>query len=300
VAASEGGDEKIAALASARIGEIDAVTRAARAQALWQGFMQLGVGHDDNVALVDDLTLPAGLQADSPLAELFGFGSRRLGAWARLDVAGYFVRYSDASEFDEDALSAGVAFEGARDAWAFELGPRYERNTIDGTSFESQAGLRARAYRPFGSGLRFTATFAYDDVAALESRFDYLEGARRQLRLALERRLSGARYGATLELEDNNRADPTVSSERTRVLLRYARSLGAMWDVEGGAAYRWSTYERPTGPDERLAEVFASARRLLMHGWAFTVDYRHSNNDADLAEFSYDADRIALSISRVF
>lgn len=262
--------------------------------------MQLGVGHDDNVALVDEVALPVGQQADSPLTELVGYGSGRLGAHARVDLAGYFVRYSDASQFDEDALSAGVAFERSRGAWAFELGPRYERSTIGGASFESEMGVRARTDRPVGAHLRFTAAFAYDDVAALEPQFGYLEGARRQLRVTLERRMRGVRYGATLEAEDNNRAEPSVSSDRRRILLRYARSLGAMWDVEGAAAYRWSSYERTTGPDERLAELFASARRLFAKDWAFTVDYRHSNNDADLPEFSYGADRIALSIGRTF
>jgi hypothetical protein len=43
-----------------------------------------------------------------------------------------------------------------------------------------------------------------------------------------------------------------------------------------------------------------SARRALGHDWAFTVDYRRSDNDADLPEFAYAADRIAVGISRAF
>jgi hypothetical protein len=82
-------------------------------------------------------------------------------------------------------------------------------------------------------------------------------------------------------------------------MLDYRRGLGADWSLEGAVAYRLTGYDKPSG-DERLTEVFASARRLLGHDWAFTVDYRHSNNDADLAEFTYSADRIAVGVSRVF
>jgi len=95
-------------------------------------------------------------------------------------------------------------------------------------------------------------------------------------------------------------ASATVSSDRRRVLLGYRRGLGADWSIEGAVAYRLSRYERPSGPDERLTELFASVRRSLGHDWVLQADYRHSRNDADLTEFSYSADRIALGVNRAF
>jgi surface lipoprotein assembly modifier-like protein len=268
--------------------------------ALWQGFLQLSAGHDDNVALVDEITLPAGQSAASPLTELFGFGARSFGgpAHARLDFGGYFVRYPDAPQFDESSVNVAGTFSLSRDAWSFDLTPRYERTTLGGNSFESETGIALRVDRPLDRGWRFSAFAAYADVGSLSTQYDGLAGARRQMRLSVAQ---GARnrFTATLEAEDNDRAEPSVSSTRKRVSLGYRRGLGAEWSLEGAVAYRLSRYDRPSG-DERLTEVFASARRTLGRDWSLTMDYRHSNNDADLSDFTYVADRFAIGISRAF
>jgi hypothetical protein len=99
-----------------------------------------------------------------------------------------------------------------------------------------------------------------------------------------------------VEAENNNLAATTATTSARR----YRYGLGADWSVEGAVAYRLSRYERPSGPDERLTELFASVRRAFAHDWVFTADYRHSRNDADLAEFAYSADRIALGVNRAF
>jgi len=300
--AAVAGDPKIAALAADRLRELGpAATPTRPASPPWQGFLQFATGHDENVALVDEFTLPAGQSAGSPLTELFGFGGRSFGgrARARLDFGGYFVRYSDAPQFDEDSLNVAGTFALAHDAWSFELTPRYERTTLGGNDFESEVGIAVRADRPLARGWRFGAFAAYADVGSLESQYDYLAGARRQMRLTVAQSAARGRFTAALEGEDNDRASPNVSSIRRRVSLGYRRNLHAEWSVEGAVAYRLSRYDRPSG-DERLTEMYASVRRAFGRDWAFTVDYRYSDNDADLSDFTYSADRIALGISRTF
>jgi tetratricopeptide (TPR) repeat protein len=299
-AASAAGDPKITALSAERLDALRLEPPIATKPS-WQGYLQAGAGHDDNVALVEEITLPAGQSAASPLLELLGFGGYAFGgpARARVDFGGYFVRYEDASQFDEDAVNVAATFARARGEWSFELSPRYERSTLGGNAFESEAGIAVRVDRPLGRGLRFGALAAYDDVGSLDSQYDSLEGAKRLVRLTLTQPVTRGRFTANLELEDNNRAAASVSSTRRRAMLDYRRGLGPNWSLEGAVAYRLSSYDRPSG-DERLTEVFASARRVLGHDWAFTVDYRHSNNDADLPEFTYSADRIAVGVNRVF
>jgi hypothetical protein len=82
--------------------------------------------------------------------------------------------------------------------------------------------------------------------------------------------------------------------------MNYRRGLRADWSVEGFASYRLSRYDRTTGPDERLSEVGATARRELPRDWLVSATYRYSNNDADVPEFTYSADRIAVSIGKLF
>ena len=119
------------------------------------------------------------------------------------------------------------------------------------------------------------------------------------MRASLTKLVTRGRFTAGLELEDSNRAEAAVSSTRRRIVLGYRRGVGADWSLEGGVAYRLTSYDKPSG-DERLTEILVSARRALGHDWAFTVDYRRSDNDADLTEFRYAADRIAVGISRAF
>jgi len=299
-AASAAGDPKIAALSAERLDALRAEPPISTKPS-WQGFLQVDSGHDDNVALIEEATLPAGQSTASPLVELLGFGGYAFGgpARARIDFGGYIVRYSDASRFDEDVVNVAATFARARGEWSFEFTPRYEHSTLGGNAFESEAGIAVRVDRPLGGGLRFGALAAYDDVGSLDPQYDSLEGAKRLVRLTLTQPVTRGRFTASLELEDNNRAAPSVSSTRRRAMLDYRRGLGPDWSLDGAVAYRLSSYDRPSG-DERLTEVFASARRLLGHDWAFTVDYRHSNNDADLPEFTYSADRIAVGVSRVF
>jgi tetratricopeptide (TPR) repeat protein len=300
-AARASGDAKIAPLAAARLQDSGEAAPATQATRSWDGFVQLGLGHDDNVAFVDEVTLPAGQQADSPLTELYGFGGRQFGAAARvrLDFGGYFVRYSDAPQFEEDSVNVAAAFQHSSGPWSMDFGPHYARSTLGTNAFEEEAGVTVRAARPFGDW-RFSVLATYDDIDALEAKYDYLTGAQRRLRLTLAQRVGSGRFSASVEAEDNNLAAATVSSDRRRVLLGYWHRLGTDWSVEGAVGYRLSRYERPSGPDERLTELFASVRRAFPHDWVFTADYRHSRNDADLTEFSYSADRIALGVNRAF
>jgi tetratricopeptide (TPR) repeat protein len=300
-AARASGDTKIAPLAAARLRDLEQAAPAVQVPRHWDGFLQVGVGHDDNVAFVDEVTLPVGQQADSPLAELYGLGSRRFGMTTpvRLDFGGYVVRYADAPQFEEDSVNVAAAFELARGAWSMDLGPHYVRSTLGGNPFEGEAGVTVRAARPFGDW-RFSVLATYDDIDSLESQYDYLAGAQRRVRFTLAQRVGRGRFSASVEAEDNNLAAAAVSSERRRVLLGYRYGLGASWSVEGAVAYRLSRYERSSGPDERLTELFASVRRVLAHDWVVTADYRHTRNDADLADFAYTADRIALGVNRAF
>ena len=299
-AASAAGDPKIAALSAERLAELGP-EHARSSEPSWQGFVQLDTGHDDNVALVDEVTLPVGQSAGSPLIELFGFGGHAFDgpARVRLDFGGYFVRYADVSQFDENSLNVAATFTRALGPWSFDYTPRYERSTLGGSAFESETGVAVRVDRPLGGGLRFDALAAFADIGSLGQQFDGLAGARRQLRAILTKSVTRGRLTAGLELEDSDRAETTVSSKRRRVLLGYRRSVGVDWSLEGAIAYRLTSYDKPSG-DERLTEVLVNARRSLGHDWAFTVDYRHSDNDADLSEFTYAADRIAVGISRAF
>ena len=50
-----------------------------RVPSMWTGLFDASLGHDDNVALVDELTLPAGRSGDGSLLEVLAFATRSAG-----------------------------------------------------------------------------------------------------------------------------------------------------------------------------------------------------------------------------
>jgi tetratricopeptide (TPR) repeat protein len=300
-AARDGGDAAISGLATAMLARLDAAAPAPRARR-WFGLFELGIGHDGNVALIDELSLPAGESADSPLTALLGYAGRTF-SWrvpARLDLSVYAVHYPDASHYDQTSTAAALAFQAQRGGWRFELGPRYDRSTLDGDGLELELGVLGNAFRAVGERLRFAAVAAYDDVAAPEDRFEFLEGSRRRVGVAIEprnARTSGFRLA--YQVESNDRAAADVSSDRDRAEVGY-RLVAPVWIFDARFSRRVSRYEDAAQRREELTELSLSARRELRRGWRFSGEYRHSDNDASVAEFSYDADRFALGIGRAF
>ena len=72
----------------------------------WLGSFGARAGFDDNVALRDDLGLPAGTTTESPMIDAFVSvqGPYRDGSNVRLDAAAYAITYLDIHEFNQNAF----------------------------------------------------------------------------------------------------------------------------------------------------------------------------------------------------
>jgi tetratricopeptide (TPR) repeat protein len=153
-------DDKIVALANAQLRELGALQSADAPE--WTGYFSAALGHDDNVALLNELVL-ASSEASSPLAQVLGvltrdFGRRPL----RFDASGYAVRYTDAGEFDQTALRLSLQGELDLGQWRLLAGPTLGRSTLDGEGFEELIGADVRLSRGFGDGFVFEARAVYD------------------------------------------------------------------------------------------------------------------------------------------
>jgi len=291
-------DEKIVALANAQLVEIGA--RRVVEEPRWSGYFSGGVGHDDNVALLNEL-LFTGTDVASPLAEVLGVLTRDFGAKPlRFDASGYAVHYPDVGDFDQTALRMSLEAEQHLGSWTLLVAPTLGRSTLNGDGFEQLIGADLRIRRGFGHGFLFEARAVYDDASAADSRFAYLEGAHRQLRLSVQHTAAGrVRLGYDVEHED--RADPGVSPERERLAVLYQRRLSSTWTAEGSAAHRTSRYTEASVPrEERLLELSLGARRSLGRDWALGIEYRWFENDSTIEDFSYDGQRFVLGFSRSF
>ena len=295
------GDERLSALAASALAELD--TKVAASSPTWVGYVDFAVGHDDNVALLDDLSLPASLAASSALRELLGYASRRSASRVpfRLDFSGYVVRYPDAAQFDQDAWNIDTAFEWLAGSWRVAAGPHVGYTTLDGDGFESSVGAGLRVTRSLGSQWSLEMRFWYDDVESPTTRFDYMTGTRQRARFGMEHRSPRGRVRVAYERDLQDRATPNVSPERDRISLNFARRVHERWSIEGVLAYRQSSYDELTVPrDEQLVEIAAVARRELSAGWLLNAAYRWVDNDADAAQYSYTSNRVSMGVSRSF
>jgi hypothetical protein len=291
------GDDDLAGLADSALARL---ASPAVPRSRWVGYFDLAAGHDDNVALVDELSLPATLSASSSFTELIGYAGGRVGQRARLSVSGYSVRYADVSQFDQTALRVDAAFGWSPGDWRFEAGPHFAETLLDGDGFERALGVGLRATRPITERVAFDLRLVYDDLDAPSSRFGFIDGTRQRLRLGLESRGERSRVRVGYEIEANDRASASVSPDRDRLVLNLQRGAGR-WSLEGTLAYRQSDYDDLAAPrHERLTEVGAAARRNLTKGWLFGTEYRLADNDSNIAEFSYRSHRVSLSIGKGF
>ncbi len=292
-------DEKIAALASTQLRELGAAARAAPPR--WQGYVSGGLGYDDNVALIDDTLLPPGDSSSSPLTEALGYVGREFGGMPlRFDATAYLIRYADADELAQSALRLALAAQQRFGSWTLSAGPTLARTTLDGDGFEELVGADLRLRRAFADGLSFEARVVYDDVEGGAARFSYLDGWRQQLRLSVQH-TGAARVRVGLDLERNDRADEGVSPSRQRWTVAYQRRMSAQWAADASLAHRKSRYSHAMAPrEERLLELSLGARRDLQVGWTLNADYRWSDNDSTVDVYSYDAQRVAVGLSRTF
>jgi tetratricopeptide (TPR) repeat protein len=298
--AVERGDENIRALALTMLERVDAQqpepTR-------WTRVLELGVGHDDNVALIDSASLPAGRSADSVFAELNAyFGKPFAGERLRFDANVYHVAYTDAEEFDQLSLYVGTRARWRVGAWYGSAGPFVNRSTLDGTGFEQEVGasLDVRyALGQTGAALGFLATRGAIDE--LSDEFAYVDGTRTAVGVFFIRPLTAGSVRLDYREERNDRAGAGVSPDRSRYAVSYRRAFRSGWTGELGYEYRESDYARLDVPrHERRRQFELAAEHRLGSDWIFDASLRADDNSADDGRYTYERTRVAVGLSRAF
>ena len=298
--AQAGSDAQLAELATMMLERLAATDEAPQARP-WTRLVDLRVGHDDNVALIDSASLPAGRSTDSSLAELFAYFSGPAGdrPW-RVDASAYVVTYPDASEFDQGVVYLGTAREWRAGAWSLDAGPGVSRATIDGNGFEQRIGVLMSARRTAGN-VTFAARLAHDEIDDLEAQFAYVAGTLDQLSLAVDAPSRAGRFIATYYLERNDRADPGVSADRDRYGLRYRRLYNATWTADLVYEYRNSDYaELSPAREEKRQQLGIDLARSVSSKWQVVMQYRFADNESNDAAYTYDRYRVSIGVSTIF
>jgi len=295
-------DERLAGLAAAALRATPQPVVPVTEQR-WIGLVDLNIGYDDNVALIDEASVPATQSVDSAFTELFGFlsGPRRAPPGLRFDGSAYLVSYNDASQFDQAAFRAAGLYEWALTRWRLEAGPALSYSTLDGSGFEQGISIGIRARRMLSSELRLTLRAAHDVIDNGSARFSYIAGSRDQLGIAVDRFRGSSRLSFGYDFEANDRDAPGVSPTRNQLWLLFRYAPSPDWSAEGRIAWRNSSYDDLATPrDENRVDLTAGFTWRLAADWELAGRYRWSDNDSNVDELSYSRNRLSVGLTRSF
>jgi hypothetical protein len=291
-------DEKLRSLSAAMVGEPEP-----EESSDWYGAVALRLGHDDNVALRDSLGLPAGVTAESPMADVFLSltGTPAALRGLMVDASAYIVAYSDANDFDQSEFRLGGLYGWSPRNWWIEAGAHLVYGTLGGSGFEREIALSARAIRDLSDETSLDLLLRYDEIDEVDADFAGLAGSRQRIDLRYRRDLASHSFILRFGLEENDRRDPGVSPSRNRLHADYRFQPASGWGVEAGIEYRTSDYDELEIPrNEDLTTITAALTRTVADVWIFALQYQYSDNESSDPEFAYERNLITLGVLRTF
>ncbi len=269
----------------------------------WLRTVSVRVGYDDNVSLQDETGLAAGVSAESPFAELSasfrGPFTRKNGF--RLDGGAYLVRYFDTDDFDQNAVRLGALYDWRNAGWGVQLGAHGGTTTLGGDGFDRSATLSAKASKQLTSSSSVAIRFRYDDISAIETIFDGIDGSRQRLDLRYRWYLDVRSVNLTYVAENNDRFDPSVSPRRNKVRFDYRYTPTAGWGFEIRAEFRTSEYDDLVPiRDEDLTKLSLGISRSMVSDWQLLAQYTYANNDSSDPTFSYTRNQFTVGALKIF
>lgn len=298
--AARGEDDTVAGLAAAMLGRLrvdPAETRALVA------LVDVAAGHDDNVALVDELSVPAASLLDSAFVEALGYVDAPFGRDQRfaLEATGYWIDYRDASPYDQLAMRAAFDYRPVAGARRVTLGPYYERTKLGGAGFEARAGLEVDFATRLGERATLSLRLGLAEIDALDARYSFVEGDQQRVRARLRRPVGSGVLSATYGWERNDRAGASVSPTRNRLALDWRRRLAGRFEAELGLRFRQSDYDELAMPRiEKLGELRFDVARDLERGWQVRGGVRFADNDSTDPRYAYERRVLSVGLRNVF
>jgi tetratricopeptide (TPR) repeat protein len=301
--ATSAGNGEVATLAYAMLARLPRV-QPDSADVSRFGLIDLSVGYDDNVALVDPLGLPASQSTDSPFAEVFFYYAGPLSQRNRLDfqATAFHLNYVDANDFDQSGLNFGFTYRQPVGGWLLSVNGQLGRTYIAGDGFEQYFGASVRFRRSL-SGIGATIQFdlRHDATDDIETRYDYIAGDRDQFAARFDKTLGRARFVIDYSLRRDDRHGDGVSADRETWGLTLRRDLTTRWSGDLLVEQRDTDYDRLSpARTEKRTQAGIRAVRQLGADWRLTAEYLLADNDSSDSLFGYRRNRFSTGVSRTF
>jgi tetratricopeptide (TPR) repeat protein len=267
----------------------------------WLGMVSARVGFDDNVALRDELGLPVGVTAESPLLELAGTlrGPVAGSNGFRLDGGAYIVRYLDLEEFNQSVFRLGGLYDWRSPDWFAQVSAHAGYSTLDGDGFENTGSAGFKVGRYLTETSSFSIHYRYDDVSAVESIFSGIDGSKQRLDVRYRWYDEDRSFSVAYRNASNDRNDPGVSPSRDRFIMHFRYMPETGWGYEIGADFRASEYDEliPVRKED-LTTLRFGVSRVVATDWHAFARLEVAENDSNVDEFSYDRNQLAVGIRK--
>lgn len=296
-------DEKVTQLAEAMLRRTAPRRELAQNTPKWVSLVDFNAGHDDNVALLDSSSLPAGQSAGSAFTELLAVVSGPLSSGPGLRFNGgiYAVRYPDASAFNQTATRLGGAYQWTAGHWRMQAETHFSESTLDGSAFEHRLGAGIGLKRLLSRTTAIGLSLVRDQISSGSSQFAFVKGSREQLGWSWDRYGKSGRLTLAYRLESNSRASPTVSPTRNGVSIRYRYSMSRTWDSDLSLSLRRSAYSDPTvARNEDRTQLRLGVRRRFSGSWLLIGTFLWSDNRSNVPAFAYTRDRVSVGVTKDF
>lgn len=294
-AAREATDEPLRNLAQRRLDDLPPVFVPS-----WSLYARTGVGYDDNVALrSQSIDSPASGQ-DDMFGDLLLAGSYTFQPSWRIDAAAGLLRYPTLDEFNQTALSLGVARGISLDAWYFELGAYGARFTLGGDVYEKSLAASVQATRAFSNQQSLRAQLHAASVNG-EGDFSGLSGSRTDLALLYDWGWRSWNFGARARAEFNDSEEPVFATRWTELGVEAKWSATPLWSYGGGIT--WRSTRHPDQPDAGLAAwddhrttLRVEVTRTLVKQVQLFLRYEHERNQSPVEVSDYQRNWVSVSV----
>ncbi len=272
---------------------------------IWQAIVRQKI---INQAAILDVTGSDQFATVKDFAKLVKSGDRGV----RLTLGANLQQYSTLGENDFARLQAGVARYDLLGRWEMRFAGGWDEVYFSGSEYQRVIGVDVRGFRALSKDRQLRLRYKLNRIQATDAIFDYLDGWRQQVRVAIRQRRGGNTLRAYYQLEVNDRQDrmgtiePFSSYSPTRHSLRLTSwwRYGNGWRLWLDGRYRYSLYDgrnvladgtRIRREDKQFRVSTRVEWRMAQH-WGVSVGYYFTTNNSNIDRKGYDRSLFMLGL----
>jgi tetratricopeptide (TPR) repeat protein len=287
----------------------------------WQGYVQVGGGYDDNVALAAPSSLLSASGVSSPAINAQGGGAVQLtgNRGQGLQLAGnlYDVQYPRQSNYNLIFARLGPEYRMPLGSWRVQSGGYFSEIRLGGNELEKLGSLNLRAQRSLAgsTALRFDYWL---ERATGGLRYAYLTGWQNKFAVQTSWHPGPVQVSAEYGVAINRRQNLSVGTQffsasptRQHLEARLRWEMSPANEIYVRGRYGWNRYDQSNVFLQAGAPVVLRRQdtvrdaelgynyRLTLRG-SLNASYEYRRNDSNIARYAYGSNRYMLAYTYVF